>query len=134
MLQAPETAFLVVAAPEPDAIREAEYFAGRLAADRMPLFGLVLNKVTPLEAVEISAAQARSAAERIAAGGGPPVTAELLAVHADLVEQAARQAEVAARFGKAYPAVAVATAATQPADVHDIDGLRAIGSALAGPG
>ena len=31
ILQAPETAFLVVAAPEPDAIREAGYFAGRLA-------------------------------------------------------------------------------------------------------
>src|SRR5438309_2045622 len=36
ILQAPETAFLVVAAPEPDAIREAGYFARRLAADRMP--------------------------------------------------------------------------------------------------
>src|SRR5215207_3693300 len=32
ILQAPETAFLVVAAPEPDAVREAVYFAGRLAA------------------------------------------------------------------------------------------------------
>ena len=45
ILQAPETAFLVVAAPEPDAIREAAYFAGRLAAERMPLAGLVLNRV-----------------------------------------------------------------------------------------
>jgi anion-transporting ArsA/GET3 family ATPase len=39
VLQAPETAFLVVAAPEPDAIREADYFAGRLAAENMPLHG-----------------------------------------------------------------------------------------------
>jgi anion-transporting ArsA/GET3 family ATPase len=132
VLQARETAFLVVAVPEPDAIREAAYFAGRLAAERMPLFGLLLNKVTAVEAVEISAAQARSAAERIT-DDGPRVAADLLAVHADLVDQAARQTEVAAGFGKAYPAVAVATAATQPADVHDIDGLRAIGAALAGP-
>src|SRR5204863_8845550 len=43
ILQARETAFLVVAAPEPDAIREAAYFAGRLAADRMPMAGLVLD-------------------------------------------------------------------------------------------
>ena len=35
VLQASETAFLVVAAPEPDAIREASYFAGRLADDRI---------------------------------------------------------------------------------------------------
>ena len=34
VLQAPETAFLIVAAPEPDAIREADYFAGRLEAER----------------------------------------------------------------------------------------------------
>ena len=45
ILQARETAFLVVAAPEPDAIREAAYFAGRLADDDMPLAGLVLNRV-----------------------------------------------------------------------------------------
>src|SRR5262249_50654356 len=37
ILQAPETAFLVVAAPEPDAVREAAYFAERLSRDRMPL-------------------------------------------------------------------------------------------------
>jgi anion-transporting ArsA/GET3 family ATPase len=34
ILQAPETAFLVVAAPEPDAIREAGFFAGRLASEQ----------------------------------------------------------------------------------------------------
>ena len=39
------TAFLVVAAPEPDALREASYFVERLAEDGMPLAGLVLNRV-----------------------------------------------------------------------------------------
>jgi anion-transporting ArsA/GET3 family ATPase len=130
ILQARETAFLLVAAPEPDAIREAAYFAGRLAEDRMPLAGLIVNKVIPV-ATDISADDARLAAKRIAATGGSPVAADLLAVHADLAEQAARQADVAARFGRAYPSVAVATATAQPADVHDIDGLRAIGAALA---
>ena len=50
LLQAPGTAFLVVAAPEPDALREASYFVERLAAEQMPLAGLVLNRVhrTPL--------------------------------------------------------------------------------------
>src|SRR6201986_2891463 len=45
LLQAPGTAFLVVAAPEPDALREASYFVERLDAERMPLAGLVLNRV-----------------------------------------------------------------------------------------
>ena len=33
LLRAPGTSFLVVAAPEPDALREASYFVERLAAD-----------------------------------------------------------------------------------------------------
>ena len=45
LLQAPGTAFLVVAAPEPDALREASYFVERLAEDGMPLAGLVVNRV-----------------------------------------------------------------------------------------
>ncbi|MBO0771996.1 MAG: ArsA family ATPase, partial [Actinobacteria bacterium] len=44
LLQAPGTAFLVVATPEPDALREASYFVERLSQDRMPLAGLVLNR------------------------------------------------------------------------------------------
>src|SRR5215813_10379615 len=45
LLQAPGTAFLVVAAPEPDALREASYFVERLDSERMPLAGLILNRV-----------------------------------------------------------------------------------------
>ncbi len=41
LLRSPGTAFLVVAAPEPDALREASYFVERLAAESMPLAGLV---------------------------------------------------------------------------------------------
>ena len=48
LLQAPGTAFLVVAAPEPDALREASYFVERLDAERMPLAGLILNRVHTL--------------------------------------------------------------------------------------
>ena len=40
LLQAPGTAFLVIAAPEADALREASYFVERLDAERMPLAGL----------------------------------------------------------------------------------------------
>ena len=45
LLQQPGTAFVVVAAPERDALREAAYFADRLAEESMPLAGLVLNRV-----------------------------------------------------------------------------------------
>ncbi|MET9099549.1 MULTISPECIES: ArsA family ATPase [Streptomyces] len=67
LLQAPGTAFLVVAAPERDALREAAYFVERLAAERMPLAGLVLNRVHGSGAAQLSAERALAAAENLEA-------------------------------------------------------------------
>ncbi|WP_030260097.1 ArsA family ATPase [Streptomyces violens] len=82
LLQAPGTAFLVVAAPERDALREAAYFVERLAAEQMPLAGLVLNRVHGSGADQLSAERALAAVEALtdmtgagnsapADGGGP---------------------------------------------------------------
>ncbi|MFI7016864.1 ArsA family ATPase [Streptomyces sp. NPDC050164] len=65
LLQAPGTAFLVVAAPERDALREAAYFVERLAAEDMPLAGLVLNRVHGSAADRLSAERALAAAENL---------------------------------------------------------------------
>jgi anion-transporting ArsA/GET3 family ATPase len=65
LLQAPGTAFLVVAAPESDALREAAYFVERLAAEDMPLAGLVLNRVHGSGASRLSAERALAAAENL---------------------------------------------------------------------
>ena len=132
ILQARETAFLIVAVAEPDAIREAAYFTGRLAAERMPLAGLVLNRVAAVSAPALSAERARAAAVRLGESGDAVVTADVLRVHADLVDQAARQAGVTARFVREYPNVPLVRVPAQPADVHDIDGLRVIGDRLGG--
>jgi anion-transporting ArsA/GET3 family ATPase len=128
VLQAPETAFLVVASPEPDAVREADYFAGRLGAEHMPLAGLVLNRVHEVAAPGLDAATAVAASERIRAEN--PVAADVLLVHAGLRERAGRERAVTRRFTSAHPDVPVAAVAALPVDVHDIDGLRAIGAAL----
>jgi anion-transporting ArsA/GET3 family ATPase len=69
LLQAPGTAFLVVAAPERDALREAAYFVERLAAEEMPLAGLVLNRVHGSGAARLSAERARAAAENLEENG-----------------------------------------------------------------
>ncbi|WP_428935068.1 ArsA-related P-loop ATPase [Streptomyces sp. ACT015] len=65
LLQAPGTAFLVVAAPERDALREAAYFVERLAAEKMPFAGLVLNRVHGSGADRLSAERALAAAENL---------------------------------------------------------------------
>jgi anion-transporting ArsA/GET3 family ATPase len=132
ILQDRETAFLVVAAPEPDAIREAGYFAGRLAEQQMPLHGLVLNRVHANAVPELSAQRSLAAATELDLDGSSPLTADALRIHAALAEQVNRETEVAARFTTEHPGVAVVPVAAQPADVHDLDGLRAIGTSLAG--
>ncbi|MDW3850713.1 AAA family ATPase [Micromonospora sp. BRA006-A] len=129
ILQARETAFLLVAAPEPDAVREAAYFAGRLRSERMPLAGLVLNRVHR-PAADLSAAESLAAAERLAGLGGHEGTVEVLRAHAALAQQAVREEQVAARFTEAFPAVSAVSVTAQPADVHDVDGLRTIGEAI----
>ncbi|MFD5324797.1 ArsA family ATPase [Streptomyces sp. NPDC127092] len=236
LLQAPGTAFLVVATPERDALREAAYFVERLAAEDMPLAGLVLNRVHGSGAARLSAERARAAAENLdegrivdqergkTAGRGsratspepsdlataasaataradspvaptagtdsetdlpdtdPPnpdlsdtdqsstgmsapdmpdtdatdtyatdidapsndaqdpaapdadvkeLTAGLLRLHAERMQVLAREQRTRDRFTALHPEVAVAEVAALPGDVHDLDGLRAIGDRLA---
>ncbi len=131
MLQAPGTSFLVVAAPEPDALREASFFVERLAAERMPLAGLVLNRVQTVSA-DLSAERALAAAEDLAALTGHPLTVGLLKVHANRMQRRAREQSLTARFTGAHPEVPMAEVPARPEDVHDLDGLRAVGADLAG--
>src|SRR3954452_2358550 len=63
LLKAPGTTFVVVAAPERDALREAAYFAERLAEEQMPLAGLVVNRVHRTAAPQLTAQKALDAAE-----------------------------------------------------------------------
>jgi anion-transporting ArsA/GET3 family ATPase len=128
-LQAPDTRFLVVAAPESDALREASYFVQRLEAEQMPLAGLVLNRVQEVRLPELTPATARAGAERLDAEH--VLVGELLRLHADRMETAQRQAHLAGSFTGAHPGVPVATVVALADDVHDLDGLRTIGDLLA---
>jgi len=131
LLQAPGTAFLVVAAPEPDALREATYFVERLAEDGMPLAGLVINRAHSSTAADLSAERSLGAAEELTERGEYPLTAHLLGVHAERMQQVTREHHLVRGFTSSFPAVAVATAQAQASDVHDLAGLREVGASLA---
>ncbi|MER6103000.1 ArsA family ATPase [Streptomyces sp. NPDC001832] len=188
LLQAPGTAFLVVATPEQDALREAAYFVERLAAEDMPLAGLVLNRVHGSDAARLSAERALAAAENLdgvgivdqtagKAGLRDPadwsvaspeavadpsehediedrkpdpepapeaatesvteaasveqLTAGLLRLHAERMQVVAREQRTRDRFTALHPEVAMTQVAALPGDVHDLEGLRAIGDRLA---
>ncbi|MEV5570516.1 ArsA family ATPase [Spirillospora sp. NPDC052269] len=131
LLQTPGTAFLVVAAPEPDALREASYFVERLAEERMPLAGLVVNRVHEADDL-LSAARSQAAAETLEERGEHPLTASLLRLHTARVQLAAREARLREHFSSAHPTVPVVAVPAQAEDVHDLDGLRRVGADLAG--
>jgi len=131
MLQADDTAFLVVAAPERDALREASYFVDRLEADSMPLAGLVLNRVQTTDVPDLDAATATAAAARLEQGEHASVTAALLRIHADRVATLDRQRRLAERFTAAHRGVKVASVPALAGDVVDLDGLRTVGAAMA---
>jgi len=131
LLQAPGTAFLVVATPEPDALREASYFVERLAADGMPLAGLVLNRVHRSQATSLSAERSLAAAEGLDETGADPVTAGVLRLHAERMRTLGREQRLAGRFTAAHPNVARGEVEAQQGDLHDLPGLRLIGERLA---
>ncbi|HJD85411.1 ArsA family ATPase [Kitasatospora aureofaciens] len=139
LLKAPGTAFLVVAAPERDALREAAYFVDRLAADRMPLAGLVLNRVHSTGAPQLTAERALAAAEALDDNGSEHSSPEaellaagLLRLHAERMQIMGRERRTRDRFVSVYPDVPIVEVAALPGDVHDLDGLRAIGERLSG--
>jgi anion-transporting ArsA/GET3 family ATPase len=135
-----------VAAPEPDALREASYFVERLDSEQMPLAGLILNRVHTSPAARLSAARSLAAAETLesqdgqngsalprpgsieVADGG--VAAAALRLHAERMQLGKRERRLAEHFTSAHPAVPVAEVAAQPEDVHDLAGLRVIGQLL----
>ena len=136
LLRRPGTSFVVVATPEPDALREASYFVDRLSAEGMPLAGLVLNRTHPPATTALSATRAEGAAEAVAEAGGKgaELAAGALRVHAERMTLATREQHLADRFTSAHPEVAVRTVPAAAGDVHDLDGLRVMGEALTGRG
>ena len=131
LLADPGTAFVVIAAPEPAALREAAFFVDRLAEERMPLAGLVVNRVHRTGAPALSAARAIAAAEQLEETG-PSTAAAILRVHADRVELAERETRLRTGFTRSHPEVPLIEVSAMAGDVHDLDGLRLIGSELAG--
>ncbi len=132
LLKAPGTAFVVVASPEPDALREASFFVERLSSEQMPLAGLVINRVHVTSA-PLSARAAEAAADRLDADTSRAgvLAAAALRVHAEIAAAAAGDQRMARRFAAAHPTVPTVHVPALPSDVHDAAGLRTVGELLA---
>ena len=145
LLKRPGTAFVVVAAPEPDALREASYFVERLRTDAMPLAGVIVNRTRFTSPVTggtpLSAARADAAADALAekppgdasdsaSGASVALAVAALRVHAEVAGAAEHDARMTRRFSSAHPEVPLVALPALPVDVHDLDGLATIGRLL----
>ena len=137
LLQVPGTAFVVVATPEADALREASYFMQRLSSESMPLAGLVLNRAHLLPegpTERLSSKEATDAAKKLEASGEHPLAAAALRLHAERVETRNRELLLRNRLLTVHANLRITEVPAFPEDVHDLAGLRGIGVALAGAG
>jgi anion-transporting ArsA/GET3 family ATPase len=120
-----DTAFVLVAAPRPDVVAEATYFAARLAEGNIPVRALIVNRVHP-RFTEASEDELRHRSE----ASGDEALAGLFANLADFAAVADTEEHhlegLAARVTPA-PVIRVPFLST---DVHDVPGLDAVGDWL----
>ncbi len=128
LLSSRHSTFLVVATPQHDALREAEYFVDRLTEEGMPLSGMVINRVHNC-ALAISPARALSLAEDLA-GTSAVLEVEALRRHANLMRMIETETRMMKRFAAARPMVAQTQVQSLPTDVTDLAALRRVGALL----
>jgi anion-transporting ArsA/GET3 family ATPase len=135
LLRQPRVGFLLVASPEPMAVREALAFHARLVQAGMPCVGFVVNKVHPSRPAQVNAPiiEAALAQNAEVASLGLSATSRtmsaqaLLAAHTDLETLAAAdRAQVVKMHEAAGPNETLVEVPLQTSDVHDLERLIAL--------
>ena len=135
LLRQPRVGFLLVASPEPMAVREALAFHERLKTAGMPFVGFVVNKVhasLPISQNRAQVEAALAAQPSIVALGLSGTTRtmaaqELLAAHTEIETLAAADREAVKQlFAAGGPTATFVQVPMQRDDVHDVDRLVAL--------
>jgi len=125
LLADPGTAFVVVAAPRRDAVAEAIYFADRLRGSAARVETLVINRMFP-----------SFGPLPTALGAGTPESPEVAALLTnlrDLDQVAGREEQHVAALAERLPGVPIVKVPFLSDDIHDLEGLTAVGRWLFGP-
>ncbi|HSH59470.1 MAG TPA: ArsA-related P-loop ATPase [Acidimicrobiales bacterium] len=125
------SAFVLVASPARDAVREAAYFADKLAEAGIPTSALVVNRVHPR--FGDAAFEGGSGGDSEDGSGSAPATTALAPFYANLaefVDIARREESHFATLAARVAPAPVARVPFLPADVHDLEGLRAVADEL----
>lgn len=139
LLRQPRVGFVLVASPEPVAVREALAFHERLVSSRMPFAGFVVNKVHLARpaTLTVAALEQRLAAEPAVTGLGLSGTSvrmaaeALLAAHAEqeLLARVDHDAIESVRRAAGAGGLVVSVPLARE-DVHDVERLIALGRTL----
>jgi anion-transporting ArsA/GET3 family ATPase len=141
LLRQPRVGFVLVASPEPMAVREALAFHARLASAGMPFVGFVVNKVyrsRPIDARPGGVEAALAAHPGVAALGVSGTTRTMAAkalvdAHAEVQVLALADARAIAQLHAAGgPSALLVEVPLQRDDVHDVDRLVALERFLLG--
>ena len=141
LLRQPRVGFVLVASPEPMAVREALAFHDRLTSAGMPFVGFVVNRVylsRPVTASQAAIEAALAAHPGVAklelSGTTRTMAAQaLLAAQAEIETLAGADQRVLARLRTAGgPAALLVEVPLQREDVHDVDRLIALERFLLG--
>ena len=131
LLRQPSARFVVVATPEPPALREARFFVERLQQEGLHLAAIVVNRVQPAVGTA-DAAALRTAAEALGEDRNDRAVAAGLALLAHLRDTSSRHHhDIAARL-RGPAAAHIVTVPRQARDVHDLDDLVRVGQYLTG--
>ena len=120
LLASSDAAFLVVASPEHEPVREAIYFGGKLREAGLPFAGLIVNRVHEPVRGGVPAGLAPGLADRVRQAA------------AELDALADRDAAAIERLRDELEPEHVTVIPHLPDDVHDVDGLVTIHDHLAG--
>lgn len=139
LLRQPKVGFVLVASPEPIAVRESLFFHQRLAAAAMPFVGFVANRVhqgsgLPAEVAQVLAeltAQPSVTALGLSGTTLRIVAESLVTSHKNAEVLAAADRESIGQLVKAMNGKGVLVEVPLlPEDVHDVDRLVALGKYL----
>jgi anion-transporting ArsA/GET3 family ATPase len=119
LLTSDATAFVLVASPAREAVREAAFFADNLDEAGIAITALVVNRVHP-----------RFGQGDVDVRGAGSALAPFLANLAEFREIAAREESHYATLAARVAPAPVARVPFLPADVHDLDGLRGVADEL----
>jgi anion-transporting ArsA/GET3 family ATPase len=128
LLADPGTAFLLVSSPRRDAVTEAEFFADKLAEAGIPVQGLVVNRMQPRFTTGWTPEADRERARTLAGTPLGVLWQNLADLHA-LAD--AEEAQVRGLLDRVSPAPSAQVPLLET-DVHDLEGLAAVGRHLFG--